>query len=337
MTSTDSAGTALRMCDAQQYSSSSGTICATVALLQPVHSLVLARDLAQGLDVGEIQIPAPFPIDIVALPERATSMKSKKSPPGGCWGSARRSPGCILEPMAYRLKGLGAWRGGLLCSFQNNSSCLCTAHTHTNAHTHTHTHRHRGARAHTLRAGHTRSHTCGIPCVFVQFLWKINAGHGSEREAGFVDGLYARNQKQSYSRIWKETILKSHLKSHPHVRSRSKPSRCLGGAPSHVVRCVARKLGALQASSHAYVVTSTGAAGSLLDELVLQLRSRRILRTHRHSFMQSFLAPGEYPNLYISRCTRLSVTLPYPDAPDQAGWDKMLRKMSQIIDMSQNR
>ena len=107
----------------------------------------------------------------------------------------------------------------------------------------------------------------------------------------------------------------------------------------HVVRCVARKLvqSALQASSHTYVVTSTGAARSLLDELVLQLRSRRILRTHRHSFMQSFLAPGEYLNLYISRCTRLSVTLPYPDAPDQAGWDKMWRKMSQIIDMSQKR
>ena len=151
MTSTDSAGTALRMCDAQQYSSSSGTICATVALLQPIHSLVLARDLAPGLDVGEIQVPAPFPIEIVALPERATSIKSKKSPSGGCWGSARRSPGCILEPMAYRLKGLGAWRGGLLCSFKihlvyilpmhstHTPWCACT-HCAGRSHTHTHTH-----------------------------------------------------------------------------------------------------------------------------------------------------------------------------------------------------
>ena len=172
MTSTDSAGTALRMCDAQQYSSSSGTICATVALLQPIHSLVLARDLAPGLDVGEIQVPAPFPIEIVALPERATSIKSKKSPPGGCWGSARRSPGCILEPMAYRLKGLGAWRGGLLCSFQNNSSCLCTAHTHTNAHTHTHTHTQTPwcARTHFAGRAHTLTHMWDTVCICTIFV-----------------------------------------------------------------------------------------------------------------------------------------------------------------------
>ena len=140
-------------------------------------SLVLARDLAPGLDLGAGYID-----------------KIEEEPSRGCWGSARRSPGCILEPMAYGMKGLvrGAWRGGLLCSFKIHLAHA--QHTHIQTHARTHTHTHRGARAHTLRAGHTRSHTCGIPCVFVQFLWKINAGHGSEREAGFVNGLYARKQ-----------------------------------------------------------------------------------------------------------------------------------------------